>query len=283
MAQKHLIDELVTGFVDQLLSKQITAFQAVYLINQVLVPTILACCILMVPSQAECLRWTRQYLNVVKCKAKLPQDTPNVVLFHSCLYKLTDLYNAIGEMHVSELWLHLNLLPSSLAGELSRLQLFALHAAWVTMASPVIQPTSEVSSHGCNIIAHILPLMDEHGIQFDVPSGWGAVTKGSVGIASLFSSWVSFHPHWSKLRHHGLIAIEQLLSPNCQCSCPGKSFITLYPLFHMLFHCGSQRLSCGWVWIHLRASSASLHCLHHLALSLFQTHSGTLPCHFHHW
>ena len=83
--------------------KQITDFQVTYLVNQVLVPTILARCILMVPSPAECLRWTRQYLNIVKRKAKLPWDTPNVLLFHPRLYKLVDLGGAISEMHISEL------------------------------------------------------------------------------------------------------------------------------------------------------------------------------------
>ena len=95
----------MTAFTDKLLLKQVTDFQAVYLINHVLIPTILARCILMVPSAAECLRWTRQNLNVVKWNAKLPMDTPNVLLFHSHLYKLVDLGNAISEMHISELWL----------------------------------------------------------------------------------------------------------------------------------------------------------------------------------
>ena len=64
--QQHLIGELVTAFTDQLSPKQITDFQATYLVNRVLIPTILTHCI---PSPAECMRWTRQYLNVVKHKA----------------------------------------------------------------------------------------------------------------------------------------------------------------------------------------------------------------------
>ena len=91
VAQKYLIDELVTGFVNQLMPKQITDFQAVYLINHILIPTILARCILMVPSYQECLKWTRQYLNLVKQKSRLPKDTLNVMLFHPWLYKLTNL------------------------------------------------------------------------------------------------------------------------------------------------------------------------------------------------
>ena len=119
VAQKYLIDELVAGFVNQLMPKQVTDFQAIYLINHILVPTILARCILMVPSYQECLKWTRQYLNLVKQKSRLPRDTPNVMLFHPRLYKLTDLYNAVGEMHISELWLRLNSPVSSLAGGLT--------------------------------------------------------------------------------------------------------------------------------------------------------------------
>ena len=75
----------------------------------------------MVPSSDECMRWTRQYLNVVKHKARLPRDTPNAILFHSQFYKLTNLRDAMSEMHISELWLHLNSPASSLAGELDLL------------------------------------------------------------------------------------------------------------------------------------------------------------------
>ena len=229
VAQRHLISELVTTFTNKLLPKQITDFQAVYLINRVLVPTILARCILMVPSQAECLRWMRQCLNVVKRKASLPRDTPNAIMFHSRFYKLTDLYNALGEMHISELWLRLNSPPSSLAGKLSHLRLFALQAARVTMVSPVAQPTSEGSRHGSNIIARILPMMAERDVQFNVPSGWGVVTKGSIGISSLFCNWADFRPHRTKLKHHGLIALEQLLSPDCQVLLSWKELQSLIP------------------------------------------------------
>ena len=76
-------------------------------------------------------------------------------------------------------------------------------------------PTSEVSRHGMNLIARILPLMAEHRIQFDIPSGWSTIASGQVGISSIFSNWVRFQPHRSKLRHHGLVALEQLLSPDC--------------------------------------------------------------------
>ena len=84
------------------------------------------------------------------------------------------------------------------------------------MESPVTNPTSEVSQHGANLIACILLLMAEHKIWFDIPSGWGTIAGGKVGISSLFSSWVKFQPHQSKLRHHGLVALEQLLSPDCK-------------------------------------------------------------------
>ena len=127
VTQRQLIDELVTVFVNQLIPKQVTDFQAVYLINHVLVPSILARCIILVPSYQECLRWTQQYLSLVKWKSGLPRDTPNIMLFHPCLYKLTDLYDAVSEMHISELWLQLNSPESSLAGKLSRLQLLSLH------------------------------------------------------------------------------------------------------------------------------------------------------------
>lgn len=66
VTQRHLIDETVSEFVSHLLPKQITDYQAVYLINCVLIPMVLAHCILMVPGQSECLKWTRQYLNLVK-------------------------------------------------------------------------------------------------------------------------------------------------------------------------------------------------------------------------
>ena len=164
-------------FTDRLLPKQITDFQATYLINRVLIPSILARCILMVPSPAECMRWTRQYLNVVKHKARLPRDTPNAILFHSRLYKLTDLGDAMSEMHISELWLRLNSPASSLAGELTRLRLMALHNQRMTMESPVAQPTSEVSMHGGNLIACILPLMAERGIKIQYPIWLGVHSK----------------------------------------------------------------------------------------------------------
>jgi hypothetical protein len=214
--QRQLINELVTGFVNQLLPKQITDFQAVYLINHVLIPSILARCIIMVPSHQECLQWTRQYLKVVKQKSHLPRDTPNVMLFHPCLYKLTDLYDVMSTTHISELWLHLNSPSSSLAGEVSRLRLLSLHQQRMTMESPVSNPTSEVVRHGSNLIARILPLMAERNVKFDIPSGWGSVQIGQVGISTLFSDWVEFRPIRSKLRHHGLFAVEQLLSPDCK-------------------------------------------------------------------
>ena len=206
--QRRLISELVTAFTDQLLPKQITDFQAIYLVNRVLIPSILAHCILMVPSPDECMRWTRQYLNVVKRKAKLPKDTPSAILFHSRFYKLANLGDAMSEMHISELWLRLNSPASSLAGELTRLRLMALHSQHMTMESPVTQPTSEVSMHGHNLIARVLPLMAERAIKFSIPSGWGAIEKGAVGISSLFENWVKFQPHCLRLRSHGLVALE---------------------------------------------------------------------------
>ena len=213
--QRQLIDELVTTFVNQLLPKQITDFQAVYLVNHVLVPSILAHCIVMVPSYPECLRWTQQYLNLVKRKSRLPKDTPSVMLFHPRLYKLTNLYDVVSNMHISELWLRLNSPATSLAGELSRLRLLALQQQRMTMGSPVSSPTSERSRHGSNLIARILPLMAEHNIQFDIPSGWGTIQDGQVGISSLFPNWVEFCSLRPMLQHHGLFAVEQLLSPDC--------------------------------------------------------------------
>ena len=83
------------------------------------------------------------------------------------------------------------------------------------MGSPVSSPTSERSRHGSNLIACILPLMAEHNIQFDIPSGWGTIQDGQVGISSLFPNWVEFRYLRPMLQHHGLVAVEQLLSPDC--------------------------------------------------------------------
>ena len=146
----------------------------------------------------------------------MPKDTPNVLLFHPHLYKLTDIYDAVSELHISELWLQLNSPVTSLAGELTCLQLLALHRYHVTMESPVCSPTSETSRHGVNLIARTLPLMAERNIRFNVPSGWGTVAGGHVGISSLFDNWVEFCPLRARLRHHGLIALEQMLSPDCK-------------------------------------------------------------------
>ena len=153
----------------------------------------------MVPSQQECLKWTRQCLNLVKQKARLPKDTPNVLLFHPHLYKFTDIYDAVSELHISELWLRLNSPVTSLAGELTRLRLLALHRHCVTMESPVCNPTSETSRHGVNLIACTLPLMAECNIKFNIPSGWGTVSEGHVGISSLFDNWVEFCPLQARL------------------------------------------------------------------------------------
>jgi len=57
--------------------------------------------------------------------------------------------------------------------------------------------------------------MAEHNVQFDIPSGWGTVQDGQVGISSLFPNWVEFHSLQPMLQHHGLFAVEQLLSPDC--------------------------------------------------------------------
>ena len=86
----------------------------------------------------------------------------------------------------------------------------------MTMDSPVSSPTSEASRHGINLIACTLPLMAECNIRFNVPSGWGTVTGGHVGILSLFDNWVEFRPLHARLRHHSLIALEQMLSPDCK-------------------------------------------------------------------
>ena len=97
------------------------------------------------------------------------------------------------------------------------------------MQSPITQPTSEVSRHGCNMISWILPLMAECGIRFDIPSAWGVVTKGTIGISSLFDSWVKFHPHRQRLLCHGLVALEQLLSPDCGILLSWKELRCLIP------------------------------------------------------
>ena len=58
--------------------------------------------------------------------------------------------------------------------------------------------------------------MAEHNIKFNTPSGWGTVAEGRIGISSLFDNWVEFRPLRARLRHHGLIALEQMLSPDCK-------------------------------------------------------------------
>ena len=118
---------------------------------------------------------------------------------------------------------------SSLAGELTRLRLMALHSQRMTMESPVTDPTSEASRHGCNLIAHVLPLMAERAIKFSIPSGWGAIEKGTVGISSLFENWVKFQPHCQRLRSHGLVALEQLLSPDCKVLLSWRELCCLVP------------------------------------------------------
>ena len=70
--------------------------------------------------------------------------------------------------------------------------------------------------HGHNLIACVLPLMAEHGIKFSTSSSWGAIEKGTIGISSLFANWVKFQPHCQRLRSHGLVALEQMLSPDCK-------------------------------------------------------------------
>ena len=100
------------------------------------------------------------------------------------------------------------------------MQLLSLHRQCMTVESPVSNPTSEVSRHGMNLIAHVLPIMAEHGIQFDVPPGWSAVARDQVGISSLFNNWVEFRPLRARLRHHGLFALEQLLSFDCRSLLP---------------------------------------------------------------
>ena len=80
-----------------------------------------------------------------------------------------------------------------------------------------------------NLIARILPLMAEHKIQFEIPSGWGTVAGGLVGISTLFGNWVKFQPHHSKFWHHGLIALEQMLSPDCKVLLSWKELCSLFP------------------------------------------------------
>ena len=76
----------------------------------------------------------------------------------------------MSKLHISELWLQLNSPTSSLAGELSQLQLLSLHRQHMTMEAPVSNLTAEVSRHGANLIACILPLMAEWSVRFDIPS-----------------------------------------------------------------------------------------------------------------
>ena len=61
------------------------------------------------------------------------------------------------------------------------------------------------------------------------PQGGGVITKGSIRISSLFCNWADFHPHQTKLKHHGLIALEQLLSPDCQVLLSWKELQSLIP------------------------------------------------------
>ena len=66
-------------------------------------------------------------------------------------------------------------------------------------------------------------------MRFDIPSGWGTVMKGTIGISHLFSNWVKFHPHCLRLMHHGLVALEQLLSPDCKVLLSWKELCCLVP------------------------------------------------------
>ena len=71
--------------------------------------------------------------------------------------------------------------------------------------------------------------MEACGIQFDIPSGWGTIAEGATGISSLFENWVKFHPHHQRLMHHGLVALEQLLSPDCKVLLSWKELWCLIP------------------------------------------------------
>ena len=87
--------------------------------------------------------------------------------------------------------------------------------------------------------------MAEHGIKFSIPSGWGAIEKGTIGISSLFENWVTFQPHCQRLRSHGLVALEQLLSPDCKVLLSWRELCCLVPSLTYAVPCWFQAIEAA--------------------------------------
>ena len=138
--------------------------QAIYIINQVLIPAFEYRSQLFIVSKTECNKLMRQLKKVVKSKARLSLSFPDSVLHHPKFFALDHLWSTQTCAKITELFYRLN--DPLILGLATHIRLQYLQEQRWLHYSIISHPTPEPSPQGKNLIASILPLMYEHNISF---------------------------------------------------------------------------------------------------------------------
>ncbi|KAG0345084.1 hypothetical protein BGZ54_005673, partial [Gamsiella multidivaricata] len=153
----------------QLLSrKAITDKQAIFIVNNVLIPRILYRLTTTILSDQELTKIIGQYAGMVRQKVGLPKGTPNSILFHRRLYGLRHLGDVQEEEQISTALLRFN--DPGLVGQVMEARSLAHQAECRLPVPPCQLPAVGAQFTKHNFLGHVCRLMCSRQIVFGQPS-----------------------------------------------------------------------------------------------------------------
>ncbi|KAL7748779.1 hypothetical protein RI367_005934 [Sorochytrium milnesiophthora] len=188
--------------------KLITARQATYILNSVVLPSVAYRFKGYLPTQTELQELNVMTRGLVKSKARLARNTPSTVMHCSALGGLLDCSDLVVDQTVTELMVRLN--DDSIIGTLTRIQLLRLKAHLHTADLPTASPTRVRVDRKLNYYGPLLPLMFARGLSIRATNGFGR-TRGGYGPLDVVLPWPMHAQHLNALRKHRLYFATQLM------------------------------------------------------------------------
>ena len=212
--QKIIISEAYTC-ITKLQKSHITEKQAIYIINNVIMPRVSYRLNSSFLTHSQLLTLNRLNTNIVKQKARLSRGIPNSFLYHPEIYALKDIQQ-LQESHLSSTLLrnlnHPNFDSSFLKIRLQQIQDSTASNLSILSHSPLLPKKQKDTYTGQSILAihslHIQLLRNED-IKWPIPLN----TKGTP-INEVIANHSHAHLLKQQLNKHSIYYIEQFLSHN---------------------------------------------------------------------
>ncbi|GJJ75820.1 hypothetical protein EMPS_08178 [Entomortierella parvispora] len=203
---KELVMEEINT-VDAILNrKAVTDRQALYIVNNVLLPRMSYRLSLTVLSPSEAKRLTGKYTEAVRKKAGLAKGTPYALLHHRRFYGVRRLVDTQAEEHIGPLHSRLN--DRGLIGQLTRSRSRALQRQLGIAQHPVERPDIGATGDKHNIIGRICGLMNQRHLSLYPTT---QTNNRRQPITTLFTVQ-EFAKARKQLKKAGLLYLDQVLT-----------------------------------------------------------------------